>query len=109
MAEQKAGRIYAARGCAVLSGGCLVLSAILASLGSEDLPMVRILTNIDPDLPARLQDDCLAWFGHGFWIDVILPLLVRPAWFVPLASALVFAGLAMSISPLSAATGRSRG
>lgn len=101
-------RLYAARSCATLGAGFLVLAALLASLEPVDRQAMQVLSELDPGLPGRVQADFLAWFGRGLWVDAALPLLVRPIWLVPLLIALLLAGGAISLAPPGAAAGRRR-
>ena len=92
-------RIWISRTFAVLASALLVLSVVLVMAEPYDMPMLQVLAATDPDWPAMVQDSVLAWFGHSVWVNVALPLLVRPVWLVPACLMLVFAGSAISLMP----------
>ena len=67
---------------------------------------------IDHDLTETLRTGIEQHFAAWMWADVVLPLLVRPAWLVPASLGLICAGAAFSVAAASrrvARTGAANG
>ena len=82
------------RSLIVLSAVLLVVAFALATSGRIDVPLAEILGRIDPMLATRLRSALPDWMADR----ILLPLLVRPAWFLPLGLGLVCAGGALTFS-----------
>jgi hypothetical protein len=80
---------------AVLAAILLVGSVALAMLGPPGLPLGHLIFMLDHDLMAALRSGIE---GHAAWLWAYgaMPILVRPAWFVPAALGLICAGAAFS-------------
>ncbi len=83
------------RSLIVLSAMLLVVAFALAVAGPLDLPLEAMLRRISPELTASLRSGFPAWMAE----HIVLPLLARPVWLVPLALGVVFAGGAMTFPP----------
>jgi hypothetical protein len=83
---------------AVISAVLLVGSVALATLGPPDVPVGQVLLMIDHDLTEALRSGIEQHLSAWIWSDMVLPLLVRPAWLVPAALGLICAGAAFSAS-----------
>jgi hypothetical protein len=83
---------------AVLSAMLLVGAVALATLGPPSVPLGGLLLMIDRDLTDTLRIGIEQHFAAWIWADVVVPLLVRPAWLVPASLGLITAGVALSLS-----------
>lgn len=85
---------------AVLAAVLLVGAVAVAVLGPPDMSLGAALLVVNHDLLDTLQGGIEAHFDHWLWADVVLPVLVRPAWLLPASVGLVFAGAALTLSNL---------
>ncbi len=98
--------MIASRIFTVLACAALVAAFALASLLPPDLPLGQALLDLDARSLIGLRDDLGA---HGFaWADLVAPVLARPVWVPPAMIGIVFAGLAISFRPRTAAPTRRR-
>jgi hypothetical protein len=81
----------------------LVGAVALATLGPPAVPLGGLLLMIDRDLTETLRSGIEQHLSAWIWSDVMLPLLVRPAWLVPASLGLIVAGVALSMSSRKAA------
>jgi hypothetical protein len=82
---------------AVISAILLVGSVALATLGPPSVPLGQLLLMVDHDLTDALRSGVEQYLASWIWDDVAVPLLLRPAWLVPAALGLIFAGAAFSV------------
>jgi len=82
---------------AVLSAILLVGAVALATLGPPGLPSGQVLLLIDHGLTEAVHSSVEKYLTDWIWADLLLPLLIRPAWLVPVALGLVCAGAAFSL------------
>jgi hypothetical protein len=82
------------RSLIVLAALLLVLAFALATAGKGNVPLAELLGRIDPMLATRLRTAVPAWMADR----ILLPLLIRPAWLLPLALGLVCAGGAVTVA-----------
>ena len=90
--RQVRGRLLASRVCTSLAACFLVLAFAVAALGPLGLSLADAAHRLDDGLLARLYHDCPA----VLWRQVMLPLLVRPAWVLPATLGIVCSGLAIT-------------
>lgn len=76
----------------------LVGAVALATLGPPAVPLGGLLAMIDHDLTETLRSGIEQYLAGWIWSDLMVPLLIRPAWLVPASLGLVTAGVALSIS-----------
>ncbi len=90
--------MIAQRILAVLAAILLVGAVALAMLGPPAVPLGHALFMLDHDLMEGMH----AFIGHHLhawlWDNLVVPLLVRPAWLVPAALGLICAGMSLSLS-----------
>ena len=79
-----------------LAAAFLVLAFGVAVLG-PGLSLGELLLATDDSLLASLQDFAGAWLPSGAWLHVAIPLLIRPAWLVPVGCGLVCGGMALNL------------
>ncbi len=83
---------------AVLAAVFLVGAVAVATLGPPDMPLGALLLNLDHDLSMAIEDGLQARLSHWMWDDLVMPMLVRPAWLLPAAVGLVLAGVSLTLS-----------
>jgi len=88
---------------AVLSSILLVGAVALAMLGPPSLPLGQALLMVDHDVTEAVHGFIGQHLTEWIWTSVAMPLLVRPAWLLPAALGLIFAGAAVSVSGRKAA------
>lgn len=86
------------RTLAVLAAVLLVGAVALATLGPPAVPLGGLLVMIDHDLTETLRSGIEQHFAAWMWNDMMVPLLVRPAWLVPASLGLIAAGAALSMA-----------
>ena len=92
---------------AVVAAVLLVGAAALAILGPPSLPLAQVLLMLDHDTTDAMHAFVGRHLSEWIWSDLAQPLLARPAWLVPAALGVIFAGAATSLSTRNSA-GRSR-
>jgi hypothetical protein len=81
---------------AVLAALCLVGAFTLALFYPPTMPLQRLVAQFDQQILVTAQEWVREHWGDGIWSTIFVPLLARPGWLVPLACALVLAGLALT-------------
>lgn len=79
-----------------LAAAFLVLAFGVAVLG-PGMSLGEVLLATDDTSLAALQDFARAWLPDGTWLHVAVPLLIRPAWLVPVGCGLVCGGVALNL------------
>jgi hypothetical protein len=83
---------------AVIAAIFLVGSVALATLGPPSVPLGQLLLMLDHDLTEGLRSGMEQHLATWIWQDLVMPVLVRPAWLVPAALGLICAGVAFTVS-----------
>lgn len=91
--------MIAQRVLAVLAAVFLVGSVGLATLGPPDLPLGQMLVMAHAGSMRALEAGTRSYLSPWVWNYVEVPVLARPAWLIPAAIGIVFAGLAFSFAP----------
>jgi hypothetical protein len=81
---------------AVLAAVLLVGSVALASLLPTDMTLIQAIHAVDETSPASLQQAVVGAFGRGLWETVVVPVLVRPIWLIPVSLGLICIGGAVT-------------
>jgi hypothetical protein len=89
--------VIARRILAILSAALLVGAVAVALLGPPGMPLGQALLAVDHRVLDTLQSDVERFLTPWLWTEVILPVLVRPAWLPPTALGLICAGLSLSL------------
>ncbi len=84
---------------AVLAAALLVGAIALGTLEPADMSLLQAISLAAPAMPEHLQHALSGRFGHFLWINIVIPLLVRPLWLVPTSLGLVCAGAAATFFP----------
>ena len=82
---------------AVVAAILLVGAVGVAVLGPPGLPLGRAISLLDHGLLSALHGSIRAHAGTWLWDDVLLPLLVRPAWLVPASIGIILAGASLTV------------
>lgn len=90
--------MIAQRILAVLAAALLVGAVAVAVLGPPSMPLGAALFMLDHDMMQAFQGGVEAHFDHWMWDDVVMPLLVRPAWLLPASIGLICAGASLTLS-----------
>jgi hypothetical protein len=90
--------VIAQRTLAVLSAILLVGAVALATLGPGTTSLGRALFQLDPNLPENLHGWLERTLGTWTWANVVLPMMLRPAWLLPASFGLICVGLSFSVS-----------
>jgi hypothetical protein len=89
--------VIARRILAILSAALLVSAVAVALLAPPGMPLGQALLAVDHRVLNRLQSDVERFLTPWLWTEVILPVLVRPAWLPPAALGLICAGLSLTL------------
>jgi hypothetical protein len=90
--------VIAQRALAIAAAVLLVVAVAVATFGPQSVSLGQALVLIDRDVLAKLPAWTTRVLGTWVWSSLIEPLLVRPAWLVPVSLGLVCAGLSASVS-----------
>jgi hypothetical protein len=97
------GAVVVSRIFTILAAALLVVAFALLVLPPDGMTLVQALAGMTQDAPGQfleqLQRAVTATLGTFAWVKVLVPLLVRPVWLVPLALGLFCAGIAVSTLP----------
>ncbi|MBU6499295.1 MAG: hypothetical protein KGJ41_04570 [Rhodospirillales bacterium] len=93
---------------AVLAAASLVGAVALAALEPPLLPLGQLLAEHNHALLLGLRDGVRQHLSVWIWNAAFVPVLLRPAWFLPLGFGLVFAGAAISTGTSRRAPGSPR-
>ena len=83
------------RGLSILAALFFVVAFALAIAHPPNMPLGQLLARVHPTLPTHLRLALPVWVSD----HLLLPLLLRPAWMVPLALALICAAGAVTMPP----------
>ena len=86
------------RALAVLAAVFLVSAVALAALGPPNVPLGAALFMLDRDILASVEGGLQAHLSRWMWNEVVMPLLMRPAWLLPAAVGLVCAGVSLTLT-----------
>ncbi len=89
--------MIARRILAILAAALLVGAVAVALLAPPGMPLGQALLALDHRVLGKLQSDVERFLTPWLWTEVILPVLVRPAWLPPTALGLICAGLSLTL------------
>ncbi len=81
---------------AVVAAVLLVGSIALASLVPADTNLRQAINAMDGMAIEHAQHAFVGVFGRGFWEAMLVPLLVRPVWMIPVCLGLICVGAAVT-------------
>ncbi len=86
------------RTLSVLAAALLVLAFTLASILPPFTSLGEVIANYDHALLLWLRATFEARFPGWLWTQIVVPLLLRPVWLLPLSFGLVFVGLSVTMA-----------
>ena len=86
--------MIAQRILAVLSALMLIGAFALATIGPPGVPLGHVLFTLDTPVMDWLQQHFAGWI----WRNLVVPLLLRPAWLSPAALGIVLAGASLTLA-----------
>ncbi len=89
--------MIAQRILAVLSAALLVGAVAVALLGPPGMPLGQALLTFDHGLLASAQSTVERFLAPWLWTNVVMPVMVRPAWLPPAALGLICGGLSLTL------------
>lgn len=87
-----------ARILAVISAMFMVLAFALATMLPPDMPLGQAISVYNHGWLVAFQDAIYNGVSHWAWVNLAVPLLLRPVWMLPVALGLVTAGVAVTLS-----------
>ncbi len=93
--------MIATRTLAVLSAACMVGAFALATLLPPMLPLAQLVGMYDSRLLFAAHDVLTAHLPGWVWLDIVLPVLMRPSWLPPASAGIILAGAAMTVASRS--------
>ncbi len=93
---------------AVLAAILLVGSVALAALLPPEMSLKEALAAWDATLPEAVQHVLAGSLGSGFWDSIVVPILLRPSWMIPVCLGLICVGGAVTATPRTPTTTRKR-
>ena len=90
--------MIAQRVLAVLAAVLLVGAVAVATLGPPSVPLGQALFMMNHDLMEALHSGIERHLSGWLWTNLMVPVMVRPAWLVPASMGLICAGLSLSLS-----------
>jgi hypothetical protein len=86
--------VIAQRILAVLAAFMLIGAFALATLGPPGVPLGHVLFTLDTPVMDWLQ----AHTGGWIWHNLVVPLLLRPAWLLPASLGIMAAGASLTLA-----------
>ncbi len=83
---------------AVLAAASLVAAFALATLLPPQLSLANLIAMMDSRLLYDVHEFAVAEGVDWVWPHLLMPLLLRPCWLVPICLGLVLAGGAMTVA-----------
>jgi hypothetical protein len=99
--------VIAVRILAVLAAVLLVGAFAIATILSYDMPLSELITMVDSSVVTAIHDLVSAHLPGWVWTNMLVPLLLRPAWLLPAGVGVICAGAAATVAS-SGSTQRSR-
>jgi hypothetical protein len=90
--------MMAARVLAVVSAVLLVLAFALAVMLPPLTTLAEAVTVVNHGWLVALQDTIRGGLSEWAWMNLVMPVLVRPAWLLPAGLGIVVAGTALTLS-----------
>jgi hypothetical protein len=79
---------------AVLAALLLIGAFAMATLGPPGVPLGHVLFTLDTPLMDWVQEHLASWL----WRNLVVPLLLRPAWLLPATVGVVLAGASLTLA-----------
>lgn len=108
LAQHHGGAVLLSRIFTVFAAALLVLAFALGVLAPPDMVLAQGMDAMDPSLVTSVRDIVVRALGNGAWTGVLVPILARPIWLVPLSLGIVCGGVAMTTAMPAAPSRRQR-
>ena len=89
--------MIATRILTVLAAVCLVGAFTLGTVVPPFTSLAELIANADHSVLVWVKDFADRNLPEWLWVNIILPVLLRPCWLLPLAGGLVFLGLSLTL------------
>lgn len=76
----------------------MVVAFACATLFSPMLPLAQLVSMADSDILFEAHEYVLLHVSGWVWVHLLLPVLLRPGWLLPVSLGVVFAGGAASLA-----------
>lgn len=90
--------ITASRLLAVISAICIVVAVAIATVMPATLSLAQMVALADHGFFVNAQDYVQTHVSDWIWTHLVLPILQRPAWLLPVCVGIVAAGLAVTLN-----------
>ena len=90
--------MIAQRVLAILAAVLLVGAVAVAMLGPPEIPLGQALFMIDHDLMEGMHSFVGTHLHAWLWDNIMVPLMVRPAWLLPAGLGLICGGASLTLS-----------
>ncbi len=81
---------------AVLAAANMVAAFALATLLSPMLSLAHLISMMDGNVLVAVHDYVVKSVSPWVWNELLLPVLLRPSWLLPICLGIVLAGCAMT-------------
>lgn len=88
------------RAMAVLAAANMVAAFALATLLPPMLTLGQFIGMLSSGAPQAVRDFFVERLSPWAWLNVAMPVLLRPCWLLPACAGILFAGGAMTLSSL---------
>ena len=85
---------------AVLAAANMVVAFALAALMPTMMTLGQLIGEIGNGAPQAVRDFFVEGLSPWVWLNIAMPLLLRPGWLLPACVGIVFAGGAMTLSSM---------
>ncbi len=90
--------MIAARILAVISAMCFVLAFTLALMLAPETTLGEAFAILHLDWVAAVHDVAHESLSEWIWMNMAMPVLMRPVWLLPIGLALVAAGASVTVA-----------
>ena len=89
--------VIAIRTLTVLAAICLVGAFTLATVVPPFTSLAELIANADHSVLVWAKGFADKNLPQWLWLDIVVPVLLRPCWLLPLAGGVVFLGLSLTL------------
>ncbi len=89
--------MIAIRTLTVLAAICLVGAFTLGTVMPPLTSLAELIANADHSALVWAKDFADQSLPRWLWLDMVVPVLLRPCWMLPLAGGVVFLGLSLTL------------
>ena len=87
-----------ARILAVISAMFMVAAFALATMLPPEMPLSQAISLVNHGWLVSFQDAMLKSVSAWVWANLVVPLLLRPVWILPITLGMITAGIAVTLS-----------